>query len=553
MIARKHNKKAETMDGVQLRNCFIDASHFLEKYKETINSLNVFPVPDGDTGTNLLLTLNSVNQEAASVAGASAERVAEAIARGGLLGARGNSGVILSQFLQGLARGLKGLKRFGARQLAEALELGNQAAYRAVSKPVEGTMLTVIRELSLAARTQAESGDGDVVNVWESALKAAKRAVSRTPLQLPVLKEAGVVDAGGQGIAVILEGALRFLRHDKRKKIKLSTPILEEPEAVGARVSISKEFLTSTRDELYGYEAQFLIRGEGLDVDAIREKVSTMGDSTVVTGDENLVKVHVHTDDPGPVLSLGVSLGRLHQITVENLDEQHRDFIAQQKVEEAKEVAVLAVTWGEGFTKVFESLGVGGIVSTGQVMNPSAREILKCVEGLAAKEVIVLPNNPNVIPVAEQAAALASKKAHVIPSRTLPQGIAAILAFNPDEDIEANLGAMKSSLNTVSTVAITRATRSSTVKKVRVQKGRYIGLVDDDLVCSGRSIAKVLIEALQHTQIADSNLVTLYWGNGADQAKAKRVARKIQEDYPNVEVEVMCGAQPLYQYIASVE
>ena len=555
MVTSNHRETEKTLDGVELRNAFARATRFLEQYKDVINTLNVFPVPDGDTGTNLLLTMKSVDAEAAKVSGISAEEVSAGLAKGALLGARGNSGVILSQFLQGIARGLEGVTKFNGKELAHALELGNQAAYRAVSRPVEGTMLTVIRELALAAQRQAEVGTGDVVDVWESALVAAREAVSRTPLQLPVLKEAGVVDAGGQGVAVILEGALRFLRKEDGVDMEMSTPILEDSaEAVTTGASPSSAFLTSTEEEMYGYEAVFMVNGEGLDVDLIREKLDTMGESVVVTGNQDMAKVHIHTADPGPVFSFGISLGTLRQITVENLDEQHQDFISLQRTEqEVPEVDILAVTWGDGFTKVFQSLGARGIVPTGEVMNPSAREILEGVDELAANEVIILPNNPNVIPVAEQAATLASKPIHVIRSRTLPQGIVAILAFNPDESAGVNVSAMSKALSTISTIAITKAIRSSSVKGVQVQKGGYIGLVDDVLVCSGRSIAKVLLESLQHADIDNRCLVTLFWGNGVSEAQAARTAKLIQKDFPNIEVESMQGAQPLYQYILSIE
>ena len=543
-------KGRERLDGVELKNAFTLATRFLEKYKDTINALNVFPVPDGDTGTNLLLTMHSVNQEAAIAPDSSAESVAAAMARGALLGARGNSGVILSQFLQGLARGLKGFDSFGGKELAQGLELGNQAAYRAVSRPVEGTMLTVIRELAKAAQRQAEGGDGGAVAVWESALKAAREAVSRTPLQLPVLREAGVVDAGGQGMAVILEGALRFLQEDSREEMDLSQPVLEEP----FQVSVSETFLAAAEEELYGYCTQFLIKGSGLDADDIRERMNALADSVVVVGDENLVKAHVHTDDPGPVLSLAVSLGSLGQVSIENIDEQHREFAARHREErERKVVGVLAVTWGEGFAKVFESLGAVGIVRTGTTMNPSARELVDCIHRVAAEEVIILPNNPNVIPVAEQATSLARKPAHVVPSRTLPQGIASLLAFNPEESADENLPGMESSLDTVHTLAITRAVRPSSVGGVQVRKGDYVGLLDDDLECAGRSLHKVLSKLFGKTRLGSGGLVTLYWGDSINEAQAKRAARQIQKDHPNVEVELIWGGQPLYQYIASVE
>jgi DAK2 domain fusion protein YloV len=553
MAVVANRRGADTLGGRELRNAIADATRFLEKYRDIINALNVFPVPDGDTGTNLLLTMESVNQEAESAHGNSAESVSAAMAKGALLGARGNSGVILSQFLQGLANGLKGLERFNGKELAHALELGNQAAYRAVSKPVEGTMLTVIRELARAARQRADAGKGSVVEVWESALKAAKEAVSHTPQQLPVLREAGVVDAGGQGIAVILEGALKFLRHEKHGELEMAEPILDEAP-ISTEGRPSEKFLTATESEMYGYEAVFIIEGAKLDLDAIREQLNTMGESVVVTGSDKLVKIHIHTADPGPVLTLGISLGTLRQITVENLDTQHRDFISRNlEAPELKDVGVLAVTWGEGFTKVYKSLGVAGILPTGETMNPSAREVLDCVRSMALKEVIVLPNNPNVIPVAQQAAALAGKPVYVVPSRTLPQGIAAVLAFNPDEPVKSNLMAMKKALGTIATIAVTRAIRPSSVNDIKIRKGNYIGLVDDNLVHSGGSLKKVLFETLEHTDIRKGSLVTLYWGTEVDEEQAEKVAKEIRKEYSNVEVEVMWGAQPLYHFIASLE
>ena len=439
--------------GDELRSAFEAATRCLERYRDPINALNVFPVPDGDTGTNMLLTMRSVNDECSRATDSSVEAVMSAMAHGALLGARGNSGVILSQFFYGLAQGLQGKDESNGEDLAHALESASRAAYNSVSKPVDGTMLTVIRELSQAATRRAggDGGYGDPLSVLEAALGAAKESLSRTPLQLPVLREAGVVDAGGQGVVTLLEGAFYCLSGVEVESLELTVPVSPttsfenvpsqdySDQWVGQPV-VHEEYLASTEEELYGYCTQLMIKGQGLDADKIREELSSMAGSTVVVGGDDLVKVHVHAHDPGPVISYAVSLGTIDQVSMTNMDQQHEEFIAFHRgqtgapqasplpAEKGTASAVVAVAWGDGYTELFRGLGCASMVAGGQTMNPSTQELLEAARETGARDVILLPNNPNIVLVARQAATVAEGDPdrgvtlHVVPSRSIPQG-----------------------------------------------------------------------------------------------------------------------------------
>ena len=582
------------------------ATRFLERHRDAINALNVFPVPDGDTGTNMLLTMRSVNEESSKAADSSAAAIASAMARGALLGARGNSGVILSQFFHGLAQGLHGKDAIDGESLAQAFEIASRAADKSVSKPVDGTMLTVLRELSLAASqcVGGRGGYGDVLSVWLVALEAAKVALSRTPMQLQVLREAGVVDAGGQGVVTILEGAWRCLSGEDvdGTELDLCTPVYSEaPSAAewsrregqpGVGATVQEEYLASTEDELYGYCTQLLIHGSDLDVDKIREQLSAMAGSTVVAGDESLVKLHVHTYDPGPIISHAVSLGTIAQVTMDNMDEQHqgfvdlhrdRDRLPQTSTDPSSrplrerdgrspeaEIGVLAVGWGEGVVRLFNGLGCGAVVAGGQTMNPSAGELLDAAGDVRAKEVILLPNNPNIIPAARQAAGIRDgapgeessgeagapvqgTRLHVIPSRTIPQGIAALLAFNPEGDLDTNLDAMERALATVKTLEVTRAVRAASLGGVTAEEGQCIGLLEGEMVVAADSPISALQQTLMKLEPTKGQLVTLYWGADTQEGDACDAAATLQGVVPGIEVEVVYGGQPLYHYIASLE
>ena len=564
------------MNGNDLRNAFEAATRCLERQRDAINALNVFPVPDGDTGTNMLLTMRSVNEECRRSPVSSAGEALAAMAHGALLGARGNSGVILSQFFNGIAQGALGKHEIGGADLAEAFQLASQAAYSSVSSPVEGTMLTVIGDLSKAtARRVDEEVTPEPLSIWNTAVDAAREAVLRTPLQLPVLREAGVVDAGGQGLLTLLQGAYLSLSGENVDEVELE---LCTPYASAGEVTVQEEFLSATEEDLYGYCTQFLIHGQELDVDDIRKTLAGMAHSTVVVGTPELAKVHVHTEDPGRVISFGVSLGTLAQVSAENIDQQHQEFVAlhrgqAQRAEGSTEetaraisdsgTAVVATTWGDGFTELFQALGCSAVVRGGQTMNPSTKELLDAGRSTGAKDVILLPNNSNIIPAARQAVELANESAsedpskgqrlHVIPSRTIPQGVAALLAFNSEEDMEENLSAMNRALGTVKTVEVTQAVRPATLNGIVVEKGQYIGLVDGDLATTGDSALATLQQALAKLEPTAGRLITLYRGEAISEDDGGEAANALREANPGAEVELVYGGQPLYQFIASLE
>ena len=574
------------LDGDDLRTAFQVGTGYLERHRDAINSLNVFPVPDGDTGTNMLLTMRSVNDAASRESGSSAAAVTAAMAHGALLGARGNSGVILSQFFHGLAQGFEGKQLLDVEHLVQALELASRAANRSVSKPVDGTMLTVIGELSLAASRHVggRGGYGDVLSTWRAALEAAKEALSRTPLQLPVLRQAGVVDAGGQGVVTLLEGAWLHLSGEERDglELELCVPVGSDGGLVdisldGARTMVQEEFLAATEAELYGYCTQFLIHGHELDVDAIRGRLSAMAESTVVVGEESLVKVHVHAHDPGPVISYVVSLGTVGEVTLENIDQQHQEFVAHHRAQpsvadgETLLVATVAVARGEGFARLFEELGCAAVVAGGQTMNPSTQELLEAAGNTQAGDVILLPNNPNVIPAARQAASLSethhgaethygagtnygeTTRLHVVPSRSIPQGVAALLAFNGELPLEGNLESMQRALETVKTIEVTKAVRPATVGGVTVREGQHIGLLEGALVAARDSAFSALRQALDACSVGSGQLVTLYWGGDLEESEAVDASVRLRESVPGLEVEVVYGGQPHYHYVASLE
>ena len=596
-----------------MRRAFEVATRCLEKQRDAINALNVFPVPDGDTGTNMLLTMRSVNEECLQVADSSAGGVMAAMAHGALLGARGNSGVILSQFFHGLHQGLRDKTGFDGEDLAKAFALASNAAYSSVSKPVDGTMLTVIRELSLAAShyLEGQGGSRDPLAVWQVALEAAKGALSRTPQQLPVLREAGVVDAGGQGVVTLLEGAWCYLAGENVDDLQLELVVPSysdtgrsgvsstgSPYQSAGRIigepSVQEGYLAATEDELYGYCTQLLIHGQELDVDPIRERLSVLAESVVVVGSEGLVRVHVHTHDPGPLISYAVSLGTIGQVSVDNIDQQHREFVAYHRGQPTASsapsdgvpsggtphtvegevsievgTAVVVVAWGEGFARLFEGLGCANVLSGGQTMNPSTQELLNAASSAGAREVILLPNNPNIIPAAQQAASIAEKgltqlsvdtggsgqgmRLRVIPSRTLPQGVAALLAFNPEESLDTNLEAMGKALATVKTLEVTKAVRPVTLGGIAVDQGRYIGLLEGELVAAGDSSLSVFRETLMKVGPTSGQLVTLYWGGDIQESQAIEAAEDLRQSIPGVDVEVVYGGQPFYQYVGSVE
>ena len=543
-------KQVNSLSGQELRDMFMIATNWLEKSAPEIDALNVFPVPDGDTGTNMLLTMRSTLEEAYRAPDRSASAVAQAIAKGALMGARGNSGVILSQIWHGLAHGLAEKESFTGRDLADALLLASAMAYKGINNPVEGTILTVVREAASAAQAQAASGSDDLISVMEATIDAARKSVANTPTLLDVLREAGVVDAGGQGLYTILEGALHYLKGDveemqfrKPYMIASSTPLTARtPQMVAAE------------EEPYGYCTEFLLKGQGLDPDKLRMKLNKKGESLIVVGDESTVRVHIHTLDPGNVLRYATLLGTVHQVSIRNMDEQHEDYLKMQEGRmPAVEIATVAVVSGDGLADVFTSLGVTAIVPGGQTMNPSTKDLLQAVNSIASDKVIILPNNKNVVPSANQVQSLTTKVIKVVATETIPQGVSALLSFNCEADVETNCQAMDRAKSSVRSIAITRAVRAAQLGGLTIKKRQAIGFLDGDLVAVGDSIADVLGEVLAEVDLDEAEVITIYYRGDAERAEVEQFILGIREQHPHLEAELVRGGQPHYHYIVSVE
>ena len=554
------------IDGQGMKRLVEAGLAWLRHHQAAINALNVFPVPDGDTGTNMLLTMQSAWAEVAESPEQNASLVAQAVAHGALMGARGNSGVILSQLWRGFARSLDSKQTFAAADLSEALQEASDTAYKGVIKPVEGTILTVAREAAVAA-DQVTREYKDLAAVFDYVVGQTKQAVARTPSQLAVLADAGVVDAGGQGLFIILEGMLRYLRGepvDVDKALGTAVDLMTIPVADAMSrgefpVGVS-ELGLNLDGAGHGYDVQFIILGSSLDVDCIRADIDAMGDSTLVVGDMDRIKVHVHVHDPGVPISYGVARGSLRDVVVEDMQAQYQEFILGRSAPPVArpttplgEVSTVAVVSGEGLIRVFDSLGVGRVVNGGQTMNPSTQQLLDATEELPNDQVIILPNNPNIIMAARQAAELSQKKVAVVPTRTIPQGIAALLALNYQADLQTNAEFMRVATDDVESGEITTATRSVELDGVAVKAGEIIGLVNDRLTASGCTVEQVLWPMLEEMALAEREILTLYYGDGVKADQVNLLTAAIRERYPDQEVETVDGSQPHYHYILSVE
>ena len=547
-----------SLSGSDLRAMFATATAWLERHVESLNAINVFPVPDGDTGTNMYLTLRSTLEEAYRADSDRAETMLSAMAKGALMGARGNSGVILSQIIRGLARAAREQQRIDAVGLAEGLREGAASAYTAVSQPREGTILTVAREAADAAEVEAHRDGRDVLAVMTTAAAAARESVARTPSLLPVLAEAGVVDAGGQGFYVMLEGWLRYLRGQ------------EEEAPAGApvgREELERDWLTVTSQvhsqvhamgqAVYGYCTELLVSGENLPVDDVRARMLELGDSVLVVGDESLVRVHVHTNDPGAALSHCTTFGRLNQVKVDNIETQAEEFLAmhqrQTAAAEPSPIATVAVVAGEGMEQIFRSVGATAVVHGGPTMNPSTRELLDAIEECSSDKAILIPNDKNIVMAAQQVIPLCQKEVRVVKTTTLPQGVAALLAFSPDVDLEANAEAMEEACTTVHTVEVTRAIRSTRIGGLRIREGQAIAVVDGELKVAQRTPSAAVKAALNHLPLDELSLITLYYGGDTSESDAHALARELRRLHPRHDIEMVFGGQPHYYYIVSVE
>jgi DAK2 domain fusion protein YloV len=541
--------KADLADGQTLKEMFASGTAWLEKSAPDINAINVFPVPDGDTGTNMVLTMKFALEEAKLNSDNQASSVAKSLAHGALMGARGNSGVILSQFFRGLAKGLGDKTHFDGGDFARALAEASQIAYKGIVNPVEGTILTVLKDASKAAQG-AIKNDDTLVSVLEDAVESARDSVARTPSLLPVLKEAGVVDAGGQGLYILLDGALQFLRGESNK-IQYRRPRL----VVAATELVPRAAHMPTRLETpHGYCTNFVLEGQDLNLGKIEKDLKKKGQSLIVTGDDTLVRVHIHSFEPGEILKYATKLGKLHKITINNMDDQYAEFIKMQRERMPQvDIAMVTVATGDGFFELLHSLGDIIIVPGGQTMNPSVRELLEAVESAPSDNVIILPNNKNIASAASQVQSLTSKKVKVVPTRNIPQGIAALLAFGYDMNLEKNARAMEKAVSNVQAIEVTRAVRETHLNGLEIRKGQFIALLnDEDLIASADKPGDVILEALGKAGVEKAGIVTVYYGAEINGAEAQEIAQEIRDRY-HTEVEVIYGGQPHYDYIISLE
>jgi hypothetical protein len=541
---------ASRVDGQLLKQSLLGSLAWLGAHQEEINRLNVFPVPDGDTGTNMLLTLQSAVEDIRESPAPEVSKIARIAAHGSLMGARGNSGVILSQIFRGFASAVQDKTSLSPAQLAGAFEEAANAAYRAVSKPTEGTILTVARQAGRSAADAAQQPGATAVTVIKAAASGARSAVERTPSQLKILRDAGVVDAGGYGLQIMLEGMLRSVEQVEDELAQL----LPARPAAQATLDLPEEG--------WGYCTEFLIHGEDLDVVALREEIEALGNSVLVVGDEELVKVHVHTDDPSRVITLAARHGRLDRLSVGDMSSQHRRIREQEGDGPAPEppaelrangIGLVAVITGPGLVQIFRGLGVDEIVEGGQTMNPSTQDMLDAAERLPYAQVLLLPNNKNVVLAASQVDGLTEKSVRVLETHSVPQGVAAMVAFHPERSLEENAEAMAEAARHVQTIEVTHAVRDSRSNGLTVRKGDVIALINDRLEHAGKEYEPVIQAALNGVGAGDYELVTIYRGLQATDSQAERLTESIRGGFPGLEVEVQSGGQEHYPFILSVE
>ncbi|MGI6548990.1 MAG: DAK2 domain-containing protein [Syntrophomonadales bacterium] len=510
----------------------------LEKNKTRVDALNVFPVPDGDTGTNMYLTLLSAAHEAEKRQDQHIGKVGKAISMGSLMGARGNSGVILSQVFRGMAKELEHKEKVDARGLAAALQAGSDTAYKAVMKPVEGTILTIAREVARSAAA-ASKKSGDIVEVMQTALESGYRMLERTPQMLPVLKEAGVVDSGGQGFLYLFEGMIKALSAED-----LSPGKLAETTAVPFEVETEGESLE------FQYCTETLIKGFRLDIDRIRDELEPLGDSMLVVGEDELVKVHIHSNHPGKVLEICLSWGTLHDIKINNMEEETQARL--ESLAELKNTGLVAVGQGEGWLKIMQSLGVDQVVSGGQTMNPSTEDLLRAVSETRAQGVIILPNNKNIIMAAEQAVELADKPVRVVPTTSITQAVAALVAYESEMELDVVVEAMNEEIGRVKTGEVTVAVKDSSINGLLIKEGDYIGLIDNTIAAKGDSASDMVMELLK-SMASDGDLISIFYGADVTEDVAGQLREQVEEAYPDYDVELHYGGQPFYHYLISVE
>lgn len=531
-----------TIDGITLKRMFLAGASLLQKNKETVDSLNVFPVPDGDTGTNMSLTVMSAVNEINKLNEVTVEKVAEALANGSLMGARGNSGVILSQLFRGFHKSCIGLTELDGMALAKALQNGVSTAYKAVIKPVEGTILTVARESSEAALKAAKEKKS-IEEILQITIEQGKKTLKKTPDLLPVLKQAGVVDAGGKGLIYIITGALQALSGEE------VIDFIQEAEETGIQ---SIDFIEDI-DLEFQYCTEYLINGKNMNIDSLRNKLYQLGDSLLVVGSESLIKVHIHSNFPGKVLDIGQQYGEITKIKIDNMKEQHTHTKEKEVKSPMKELGIIAVTSGDGLKNILISMGVDTIVTGGQTMNPSTEDFLKAIEETNAKNIIILPNNSNIQMAAEQTRTLSEKEIMVVPTKSFPQAIAALMVLDPSKDIDNNYQGMLKSINNVKTGQITYSVRDSQLGSMIINQGDILGLFNGKISTVGKEINETSLNLLKEIINEDDEILTVFWGSDVSNDQIEELQGVLEELYPDLELEIHEGGQPLYYYIFSVE
>ena len=545
--------KYQKINGHDFYNMVVNASNRLLEESDFVNALNVFPVPDGDTGTNMSMTFKAAVKEIENLNSESIGETSKKLAKGALMGARGNSGVILSQILRGISKGLEGKTEVDGRDLAVAFEEGSKAAYKAVMRPTEGTILSVIRA---AAESVTNVEESNVIAVMETVVTNAKIMLDKTPDLLPALKKAKVVDSGGMGLYIILQGMLDALKNDIKAEIK--DVAVKSAGATGA---------ASTEDiEIkFGYCTEFIIVGDASKAKEFQDKIEDLGDSMIVVGYEDVIKVHIHTNDPGKVLSNAVQYGELSKIKIDNMREEHREVLALKNEEaasdiqeevapaESKKYAFISVAMGDGITRVLKDLGVDYVIEGGQTMNPSTQDMMECISKLNAEHIFILPNNKNIIMAAEQAAEISDKDIRVIPTKSIPQGITAITMFNYEADVDANEETLKEALEMVKTGSVTYAVRDTEMDGIEIKEGNMLGLVESKIKAVGEDYFEVAKEILESMIDEDSELITIFYGKDVDESKMEEFIAELEDKYDDFDVQCYKGDQPLYYFIMSVE
>ncbi|MBA4532187.1 DAK2 domain-containing protein [Brevibacillus halotolerans] len=570
------------LDGVQFSQMvYLGANNLHTNYK-IVDALNVFPVPDGDTGTNMNLTFTAGVEELSRKESAHIGNSAQALAKGLLMGARGNSGVILSQLFRGFSKVVAGKETIDARTFADALKMGVDTAYQAVMKPVEGTVLTVAREAAEMAVKISRTTD-DILTVMDKTFEQAKLTLSQTPEYLPVLKEVGVVDSGGQGLVYIYEGFVRALHGEKAVEQKQmpgkATTLQNMSDLVEEKHSAQSQL--KTEDILYGYCTEFMVYLTGsteankkpFAEASFRAQLDTMGDSLLVVSDEDVIKVHIHAEHPGNVLNYAQQFGSLHRIKIDNMREQHSNILREETAHVTSEevqaesasiaikdeqelpvpYGIIAVAAGDGIAEIFQSLGVQVVVQGGQTMNPSTEDFVKAIEELHAEKMIILPNNKNIIMAAQQAAVLASVPVAVVPTKSVPQGMAALVAFNGGEELESNKEMMTKALEQVKTGLVTHAVRDTKMGDVEIAEGDFIGINEGTIITAQADMMDSAMELLKNMVDEETGLVTIIYGEGASEEQGALLEEMLADLFEDVEVEILSGRQPLYPFIFAVE